>query len=127
MEKKTTTVSVRIDDDRVEKIEAMMQSHEMSKTDVIQYAIDTFYHTRGWSPGNIVKIPLSNDTMTRAKRLHYTYGFKDSFEKLISEAVDRGLNLLYDEFNKGGDLDDAAVEVFKRKEAIKLEMDSISE
>jgi hypothetical protein len=41
--------------------------------------------------------------------------------------VDRGLNLLYEEFNKGGDLDDAAVEVFKRKEAIKLEMDSISE
>lgn len=125
MEKKTTTVSVRFDDDRVDKMEAMKESHDMSKTEVIQTAIDLLYNTKGWSPENRVKVPLSKDTMRRARTLHYKFGYKLNFEQLISEAVDRGMNILMKEYSQGGGLDEEAYDFFKKKEAMGLELESL--
>ena len=124
MEKKSTTVSVRLDDDRVQKIKTMKDSHDLSQTSVIQNAVDILYNTKGWSPEGHVKVPISKDTMKRARTLHYTFGCKLNFEQLISEAVDRGINVLYEEYINNGNLDEEAYKRFRKNEAIRLDLES---
>ena len=125
MEKKSTTVSVRLDDDRVDKIKTMKDSHELSQTEVIQSAVDLLYNTKGWSRESHVKVPISKNTMKRARTLHYTFGCKLNFEQLISEAVDRGINVLYEEYLQHGNLDEDAFNRFRKNEAMRLELESL--
>lgn len=63
----------------------------VSKTDVIQMALENLSRTKVLPRENKVEIPISAATMKRASRLHVTYGYGTTLVMLLSEATDIGV------------------------------------
>jgi hypothetical protein len=86
-----TTISARLDSRHYGMLEKAQRDSGLSKTDVIQVALENYSTTKGIGRENRVDIPISASTMTRASRLHVTYGYGTTLVMLLSEAVDIGV------------------------------------
>ncbi len=91
MSGKISTISARFSRDQVDILERLQKELDMSKTDVLQMAVEQL-SARKVKPGaNRVEIAISEDALKRANRLHDFYGYALSVEALLSEAVELGL------------------------------------
>ncbi|MBN1540250.1 MAG: hypothetical protein JW939_08915 [Candidatus Thermoplasmatota archaeon] len=91
MSGKISTISARFSKDQVGILERLQKELDMSKTDVLQMALEQL-STRNVMPGaNRVELAVSEDALKRAARLHDFYGYALSVEALLSEAVELGL------------------------------------
>jgi hypothetical protein len=88
---KISTISARFSRDQVDILKRLQKELGMSKTDVLQFAVEQL-STRSVRPGaNRVEVEVSEDALKRATRLHDFYGHALSVEALLSEAVELGL------------------------------------
>ncbi len=104
---KPQTVSARFSSEQVELLNRLQEELAISKTDVLQMALEALSRSRSTVSGGTVAVPVSADTMRRAMRLHHDYGLKHSLEALLSEALDIGVRELRRtiESDRKGDLD----------------------
>lgn len=86
-----TTISARLDPQHYGMLERVQRDSGLSKTDVIQLALENLSTTKGVGRENKVEVPISSSTMMRASRLHVTYGYGTTLVMLLSEAVDIGV------------------------------------
>lgn len=86
-----TTISARLDPRHYKLLENVQTESGLSKTDVIQMALENLSTTKAITSENRVEIPISASTMRRASRLHVTYGYGTTLVMLLSEAVDIGV------------------------------------
>lgn len=108
-----TTISARLDRHHADFLEKVAVESGMSKTDVIQLALDNISTSKLAPRENRVEVPISSSTMRRASRLHITYGYGTTLVMLLSEAVDIGVR----EIRSKVDLD--------RKEDLQLARDDM--
>lgn len=108
-----TTISARLDRSHTDILDRVSTESGLSKTDVIQMALDNLSSTKMVSRENRVEIPISASTMKRASRLHITYGYGTTLVMLLSEAVDIGVR----EIRSKADMD--------RKEDLQLARDDM--
>ncbi len=108
-----TTISARLDHQHFGMLERVQRDSGLSKTDVIQLALENLSTTKGVGRENKVEVPISASTMMRASRLHVTYGYGTTLVMLLSEAVDVGVR----EIRKKIDVD--------RKEDLQLAKDDM--
>ncbi len=86
-----TTISARLDPSHLEILKRVSRESGVSKTDVIQMALDNLVSTKMITRENRVEIPVSAATMRTASRLHITYGYGTTLVMLLSQAVDIGV------------------------------------
>ena len=86
-----TTISARLDPSHADILDRVSTESGMSKTDVIQMALDNLSSTKMVSRENKVEVPISASTLKRASRLHVNYGYGTTMVMLLSEAVDIGV------------------------------------
>ena len=84
-------ISARLDRQHADLLDRVSTESGISKTDVIQLALDNLSTTKLVTRENRVEIPISASTMKRASRLHITYGYGTTLVMLLSEAVDIGV------------------------------------
>ncbi len=108
-----TTISARLDRSHIEMIDRVQLESGLSRTDVIQMALDNLSTTKVAPRGNKIEIPISRSTLKGASRLHITYGYGTTLVMLLSEAVDIGVR----EIRTKADMD--------RKEDLQLAKDDM--
>ena len=108
-----TTISARLGRSHIEVLDKVQLESGLSRTDVIQMALDNLSSTKIAPRGNKVEVPISRSTMKRASRLHITYGYGTTLVMLLSEAVDIGVK----EIRTKADMD--------RKEDLQLAKDDM--
>jgi len=126
MSGKISTISARFSRDQVGILERLQKELDMSKTDVLQMAVEQL-SVRNVRPGpNRVEIAVSEDALKRATRLHDFYGYALSVETLLSEAVELGLREIRKRLmeDRKEDADLARVDMDAR--SIEMQQDSMT-
>jgi hypothetical protein len=126
MSGKIYTISARFSKDQVDTLNRLQKELGMSKTDVIQMAVEGM-STRRFKPGaNRVDIGVSEDALKRATRLHDFYGYALSVEALLSEAVELGLREIRKRLMEDRREDAELARVDMDARSIEMQQDSIT-
>lgn len=100
MDEKVVTISARISRSYADLIEKHKEIMGGSKTDVLQRALDLLSEFDVASGTNQVTVDISPAILRRAHRLHYDYGYKSSFPRLLEEALESGIRDLLRQYEE---------------------------
>ncbi|MFW3145184.1 MAG: hypothetical protein ACMUIE_00045 [Thermoplasmatota archaeon] len=127
MNEKVSTISARFSKSQLETLERLQEELGLSRTDVIQLAIDHLGTTKVISPSSRVEVPISAETLRRASRLHRQYGYKVSLEMLLSEAVEIGVREIRSALRKDREEDADLARSEMDARAIEMQQDMMRE
>ncbi|MFO8051589.1 MAG: hypothetical protein R6V01_07825 [Thermoplasmatota archaeon] len=127
MNEKVSTISARFSKPQFDMLEKLQEELDLSRTDVLQLAVEHLGTSRAVSPENRLEIPVSQETLRRASRLHSFYGYKTSLRALLSEAVEIGVREIRNKLkeDRSEDADLARVDMDAR--SIEMQQDSMVE
>jgi len=91
---KVMTVSARVSGEHLETLERLSRDMELSKTDVIQKAIELLGQLGTGSSSSTVTVVVPRDTLRRANRMVHEMGIEPSLAELLRRALDPGLDYL---------------------------------
>ncbi|MEA3558132.1 MAG: hypothetical protein U9R75_02660 [Candidatus Thermoplasmatota archaeon] len=125
MSEKVSTISARFSKPQIDMLDRLQTELALSKTDVLQLAVEHLGTTKVISPENRMEIPVSQETLRRASNLHGHYGYKTTLEALLSEAVEVGVREIRKRLkeDRAEDADLARVDMDAR--AIEMQQDSM--
>jgi hypothetical protein len=121
-----TTISARLDRSHIEILDKVQGESGLSRTDVIQLALDYLSNSKVAPRPSSVEIPISSATMRRASRLHITYGYGTTLIMLLSEAVDIGVREIRSRVDTDRREDLQLARNDMDANAVEMEQDSIS-
>lgn len=95
---KVVTVSARISGEHLGILEKLSSELELSKTDVIQKALELLGQMGTGSASSTVTITIPRDVKRRAAKLVHDKGIASSIPELLEKAVEPGLDALISEY-----------------------------
>lgn len=125
MNEKVSTISARFSKPQFDMLERLQSELSLSKTDVLQLAVEHLGTTKVVSTENRMEIAVSRETLRRASKLHSHYGYKTSLDALLEEAIEIGVRVIRDRLkeDRTGDADLARVDMDAK--AIEMQQDSM--
>lgn len=125
MNEKVSTISARFSKPQYDMLERLQEELGLSRTDVLQLAVEHLGTTKAVSPENRMEVPVSQETLRRASRLHSFYGYKTSLKALLSEAVEIGVREIRSRLKeeRAEDADLARVDMDAR--SVEMQQDSM--
>jgi len=125
-DERTTTISARFSRTQLEALEKLQHELGLSKTDVLQRAVELFSVAGGQGSSRTVQVTISAQSYNNARKLVDYYGYKDSLGSLLSEAAEIGIRTLkkrqLEDLNDDSEISSADEKV----KAIDLEHDSMT-
>ena len=123
---KISTISARFSQEQVDALERLQRDLGLSKTDVLQFAVEHLSTRKVIKGENRIEIAISGDALKRAARLHDFYGYGVSVEDILSKAVELGLKEIRKEI-KENRLEDAELgRLDIETRSIEMQQDSIT-
>ena len=125
MSEKVSTISARFSKPQMDMLDRLQKELSLSKTDVLQLAVEYLGTTKVISPENRIEIPISQETLKRASNLHGHYGCKTSLEAILSEAVEIGVREIRSRLKEDRAEDAELARVDMDAKSIEMQQDSI--
>ncbi len=97
MSEKVVTISARMSQKHVDIMDRFKDDLDLSKTDVIQKALELLGTSMAVQGENKMTLSVSANTLNRASDLFRMYGQGSSVEDVLEKAVDRGVQGLEDD------------------------------
>lgn len=121
---KVVTVSARISGEHLAILDKLAQELELSKTDVIQMALELLGQAGTGSSSSTVTLDISRDMNRRAQRMVHEMGLASSVQEILVKALDPGLDAILAEYAERRKREISAVKVASEADAIELEISS---
>ena len=125
MSEKVVTVSARISGDHLAILEKLSQELELSKTDVIQKALELMGQSGTGSSSSTVTITIPRDTNRRASRMVHEMGIASSVPEVLVKALDPGLDSILEQYAKRRQEEIRASKVASEADAMDIELAAI--
>jgi hypothetical protein len=119
---KVVTVSARISGDHLAILEKLSQDLELSKTDVIQKALELMGQSGTGSTSSTVTITIPRDMNRRASRMVHEMGLASSIPEVIVKALDPGLDALLANYEERRKKEISTRKVALEADALELEI-----
>jgi hypothetical protein len=119
---KVVTVSARISGDHLAILEKLSQELELSKTDVIQMALELLGQAGTGSSSSTVTLTISRDMNRRAQRMVHEMGLASSVQEVLVKALDPGLDAVLAEYMERRKMEISAAKVASEADAMELEV-----
>ncbi len=97
MSEKVVTISARVSQKHVDIMDRFEEDLDLSKTDVIQKALELLGTSMAVQGENKMTLSVSANTLNRASDLFRMYGQGTSVEDILSRSVDRGIQGMEDD------------------------------
>lgn len=122
MSEKVVTVSARISGEHLEILERLSLDLELSKTDVIQRAIELFGQLGDGSSPSTVTVTIPRETYRRANKMVHEMGIATSVPDVLQRALDPGLDIVLEDFTRRKQKWVAAARAAAEADAMDLEI-----
>jgi len=96
MSEKVITVSARVSRKHSDIVDRLTEEMGLSKTDVLQTAIEMLGSREGISKRNRVTLEISGDSLRRAGELHWEWDQKTSVDEVLVAALEIGIEAMED-------------------------------
>ena len=97
MSEKVVTISARVSQKHVDIMDRFKEDLDLSKTDVIQKALELLGTSEAVQGENEMTLRVSANTLNRASDLFRMYGQGTSVEDILERSVERGVQGLEDD------------------------------
>ena len=97
MSEKVVTISARVSQKHVDIMDRFKEDLDLSKTDVIQKALELLGTSEAVQGENKMTLSISANTLNRASDLFRMYGQGTSVEDILERSVDRGVQGMEDD------------------------------
>ena len=115
------TVSARISGEHLDTLERLSRDLELSKTDVIQRAIELLGQMGMGSSSSTVTVQVPRDTLRRANRMVHEMGIESDLSELLRRALDPGMDFLMAEYMRRRRQEVAVAKAASEADAIDME------
>jgi hypothetical protein len=119
---KVVTVSARISGDHLEILERLSMDLELSKTDVIQRALELLGQAGTGSSSSTVTVTIPRDTHRRASRMVHDMGIAPSLPEILQRALDPGLDAVLEDYTRRRQREVAAAKAAAEADAMDIEI-----